>query len=82
MCLFAACLQYAVLPNAVFFFRPRMNVCNKAWLPHPTPNPQWGGGVEWLWLSLWLVLQPSGRDIPGSVTRGVAMPYCKHASLA
>jgi len=43
MCLFAACLQYAVLPNAVFFFRPRMNVCNKAWLPHPTPQPTVGG---------------------------------------
>ena len=40
----AACLQYAVLPNAIFCCRPRMNVSSKAWLPHPTPNPQWGVG--------------------------------------
>ena len=46
MSLFAACLHYAVLPNAVFCCRPRMNVSSKAWLPHPTPNPQWGvGGI-------------------------------------
>ena len=43
MCLFAACVQYAVLPNAVFYCRPRMNVCSKAWLPHPTPQPTVGG---------------------------------------
>ena len=47
MSLFAACLHYAVLPNAVFCCRPRMNVSSKAWLPHPTPNPQWGvGGIS------------------------------------
>ena len=44
MSLFAACLDYAVLPNAVFCCRPRMNISSKAWLPHPTPDPQWGVG--------------------------------------
>ena len=44
MFLFAACLHHAVLPNAIFCCRPRMNVSGKAWLPHPTPNPQWGHG--------------------------------------
>ena len=44
MSLLGACLHYAVLPNAVFYCRPRMNVSSKAWLPHPTPNPQWGAG--------------------------------------
>ena len=43
MSLFAACLHYAVLPNAVFCCRPRMNVSSKAWLPHPTPQPTVGG---------------------------------------
>ena len=42
------------------------------------PSLRAKGRLEWLWLSLWLVLQPSGRAIPGSVTRGVALPhvYC------
>ena len=44
MSLFAACLHYAMLPNAVFSCRTKMSVSSKAWLPHPTPNPQWGGG--------------------------------------
>ena len=43
MSLFAACVHYAVLPNAVFYCRPRMNVSSKAWLPHPTPQPTVGG---------------------------------------
>ena len=41
--LFAACLHYAVLSNAVFCCRPRMNSGSKACLSNPTPNPQRGG---------------------------------------
>ena len=43
MSLFAACVHYAVLPNAVFYCRPRMNVSSRAWLAHPTPQPTVGG---------------------------------------
>ena len=42
--LFAACLHYAVLSNAVFCCRPRMNSSSKACLSNPTPQPTAGGG--------------------------------------
>ena len=46
MSLFAACLHYAVLPNAIFCCRPKMNVSSKTLLFHPSPHPTVGGGGD------------------------------------